>query len=52
MKAFEYHHNTDVIIYYPFLSSSLFTAVEKDRLTNLLRWNLLRVAQSTVKTVE
>lgn len=41
-KAFEYV--TDGIIYYPFLSSSLFTAVEKDGLTSLLRWNLLRVA--------
>lgn len=52
MRAFDYYHNTDVIIYYPFLSGSLFTAVEKDRLTNLLRWNLLRVAQSAVKTVK
>lgn len=52
MKAFEYYHNTNVIIYYPLVSSSLFTAVEKDQLANLLRQNLLRVAQSTVKTVK
>lgn len=53
MKAFEgfSYHNTDAIIYYPLLSNSLFTAVEKDWLTNLLWGNLLHAAQSTVKTV-
>lgn len=50
MKAFEYYHNTNVIIYYRLVSSSLFTAVEKDQLANSLRRNLLCVAQSTVKT--